>query len=385
MPSRRDQLINAVARRGSSLVPLDLGSSPNTSITKIAYEHLTEHLGIELQTPPHVFHKPFQLVDVDEQVLQRLRIDTRSIRGNSPDSSTPQESSDGRYADEWGITYRPAVSKGQLLYFETATSPLQQGTIEELEAHKWPNPSDPGRVRGLDTQAAALDSQDRFLVVGHQGDTSLFENARDLRGMARFMIDLVKNKEYAHALLDKVTEIQCKKMEHFLHAVGEALDVVCIGDDLSAQDRPLISPPLYREMVKPYHERYFKTIKQNTHAMLHMHSCGTVQYFLDDLIDIGLDIINPVQVTARGMDPADLKQRFGSRLSFWGGIDTQRLLPHAAANEVRENVRGMMKTLGDGGGYVLSAVHNIQPDVPAANVVAMFDEASAANSELTRR
>jgi len=380
MSSRRQVLKNAIAREGSSKIPLDLGSSPNTSITKIAYEQLAEHLGIELEEPPRVFHKPFQLVEPDEHVLERLHIDTRAVEGGIPDRSQAKELSDGRFVDEWGIIYRPAVSNGQLLYFDIVSSPLSEGTLEELECNDWPDPEDPGRTRGLRERASHLNNQDRYLLVGHHGDTSIFENARDVRGMAKFMVDLVRNKEYAHALLEKVTDIQCAKMECYLSAVGDFLDVICIGDDLCGQDRPLISHSTYREMIRPYYKRYFETIKQNTQAKLHMHSCGTVQHFLDDLIKLGIDIINPVQVSARGMDPSILKQRFGDRITFWGGIDTQDLLPHGRVDEVCKSVRQMMSILGEGGGYVLSAVHNIQADVPPENIVAMFDEAFAINA-----
>jgi uroporphyrinogen decarboxylase len=361
------------------MIPLDLGTSPNTSITKIAYERLAKYLGIDLEESPHVFHKPFQLVEPDERVLERLHIDTRAVGGGMPDHSQAKELSDSRFMDEWGIVYRPAVSDGQLLYFDIVSSPLFEGTLEELERHDWPDPEDPGRTRGLRERASHMNNQDRYLLVGHNGDTSIFENARDVRGMAKFMMDLVRNKEYAHALLGKITDIQCAKMERYLEALGDFLDVVCIGDDLCGQDRPLISQNTYREMIRPYYKRYFETIKQNTQAKLHMHSCGTVQHFLDDLIELGIDIINPVQVSAHGMDPPVLKQRFGNRLTFWGAIDTQHLLPHGTTDEVRKSVRQTMSILGEGGGYVLSAVHNIQADVPLENIVAMFDEAFAVN------
>jgi len=380
MLSRREVLKNAIAREGSSIVPLDLGTTPNTSITKIAYERLLKYLGIELDEPPRILNKPFQLVEVDERVLERLHIDTRAVVGERPCIIEAKELPEDRFMDEWGMIYRPAISNGQLLYYDIISSPLSKGTLEELEHHDWPDPEDPGRTRGLREWASTLNAQDQFLVVGHHGDTSIFETARDLRGMADFMMDLVQNKEYAHALLEKVTNIQCKKMGRYLKDVGDFLDVVCIGDDLCGQDRPLISQNTYREMIRPYYKQYFETIKQNTRARVHMHSCGTIQYFLDDLIKLGVDIINPVQVTARGMDPALLKQQFGDRVTFWGAIDTQHLLPNGTTDEVRKNIRQTMSILGEGGGYVLSAVHNIQADVPPENIVAMFDEAFAVNN-----
>jgi uroporphyrinogen decarboxylase len=380
MPSRRDILKSAIAREGSFLIPLDLGTTPNTSITKFAYERLVKHLGIKLDEPTRILHKPFQLVEPDERVLERLHIDTRAVGGGRPWIIQAKELSEGRFMDEWGIIYRPAVSAGQLLYFDVISSPVSHGTLEELEKHDWPDPEDPERTSGLRERAAKLNDQDQYLLVGHHGDTSIFETARDVRGMANFMMDLVANKKYAHALLGKITDIQCVKMKHYLEAVGDYTDVICIGDDLCGQDRPLISQNTYCEMVRPYYKRYFETIKQNTQAKFHMHSCGTVQYFLDDLIELGVDIINPVQVSAQGMDPPFLKHRFGDRVTFWGAIDTQHLLPHGTPDDVRKSVREIMEVLGERGGYVLSAVHNIQADVPPENIVAMFDEAFAVNN-----
>jgi uroporphyrinogen decarboxylase len=384
MVCRRELLKSAIAREGSSMIPLDMGSSPNTGITKIAYERLVTHLGVKSDEPIRIINKPFQLAHVDERILQVLHIDTRRVGGGTPDTSEAKELSDGKFMDEWGIVYRPAVSSGVLLYYDVISSPLTEGTLEKLERYAWPDPDDPGRTRGLRERATRANDQEGYLVVGHPGDTSIFENARDVRGMADFMMDLVRNKEYAHALLGKITDIQCAKMKHYLEAVGDYLDVICIGDDLCGQDRPLISQDTYREMVRPYYKRYFDTIKQNTQAKLHMHSCGTIQYFLNDLIELGVDIINPVQVSARGMDPQLLKQEFGHRITFWGAIDTQRLLPYGKPDEVRRRVRQTMRILGESGGYVLSAVHNIQADVPPENIVAMFDEAFKANEDQFR-
>lgn len=381
MMARRDRLIDTMKRRGVGPVVLDLGSSPNTAITKIAYQSLVSHLGIKTLSEPRIFHKPFQLVDVDDEVLDALNIDTRAVGGPPPEVSIEQNLPDGKFRDTWGIIWRPAYLGDDLLYYEIEDSPLSLGTKDELLNHLWPDPSDVQWLHGLRKKATALRKQEDRLLVGHHGDTSIFENARDVRGMVPFMMDLIRDKSYAHALLEKITEIQCKKMAAYLGEVGDYLDVVCIGDDLGGQEHPLISPALYRDMIKPYHKRYINTIKQHTNAILHMHSCGTVQYFLDDLIELGVDIINPVQVSARGMNPELLKKQFGQRISFWGGIDTQHILPHGSPEDVRQAVRSTMKVLASGGGYVLSAVHNIQNDVPPENIVAMFDEANKINQQ----
>jgi len=196
-------------------------------------------------------YKPFQSVEMDESVLDRLHIDTRAMDGGIPDHSTAQDLPGGRFQDEWGIVYRPAYSSGHLLYYTTAHSPLSNTDVARLLNYEWPNPLDPGRTRGLREKARKLHEETDKIVVGHHGDTGMFETARDLRGMAEFLMDLMRNKDYAHALLEKICAIQCAKMAAYLAEVGDYLDVVCFGDDVCGQDRPLISPKTYREMVKP--------------------------------------------------------------------------------------------------------------------------------------
>jgi len=157
--------------------------------------------------------------------------------------------------------------------------------------------------------------------------------------------------------------------------VGDLVDVVLVGDDLATQRGPLLSLEMYRKYVKPRQKRLYEAIKKHTRAFLFYHSCGAVTPFLEDLVEIGVDILNPVQVNASGMDPGWLKKHFGDVLSFWGGIDTQQILPYGTPDAVREEVRRRVDELAPGGGYVLCTVHHIQSDVPAENIVAMYEEA----------
>lgn len=356
--------------------PMDLGSTPNTSITKVAYQRLVDYLGLKLGHEPKVIHVPFQLVELDELVLEILRIDTRPMFTNPPNDPQVGFLPDGRYKDEWGVIYRPVRSHGVVLYYDIIENPLSTAvSIRDIEKHSWPNPDEPARYNGLYAKAKKLRETTDYAIVGHPGfTTSIFQTACALRGFANFLIDLIKNKDFAHALLQKILEIQSRRMECYLSEVGEFIDVVCVGDDFCHQAGPFISLDLFREMLLPYLKRYFEIIKNHTRAKLHLHSCGAIHYVLDDLIDIGVDIINPVQLSAKGMDPEKLKQRFGSRVVFWGGIDTQKVLPYGRPEEVRREVRRVIQILGKGGGYVLSAVHNIQADVPPENIIAIFDK-----------
>jgi len=313
----------ALSHKEPDRPPLDLGSSPNTSITKVAYQRLVNYLGLRLAHEPRVISVPFQVVEVDEAVLELLHIDTRPVFANPPKDSQVGFLSDGRYRDEWGVIYKPAKSHGVVLYYDMVEHPLSRASsTRDIEKHRWPNPEDPARYEGLRERAKKLREETDYSIVGHNGDTSIFEAAWALRGFAKFLIDLIKNKDFAHSLLQKVMEIQSRKMELYLSEVGQYLDVVCVGDDLCHQEGPLMSLELYREIIKPYQQKYFELIKNSTRAKLHLHCCGAVHYILEDLIDIGVDIINPVQVSAEGMDPQRLKKRFGDRIVFWGGIDT---------------------------------------------------------------
>ena len=367
----------ALSHREPDRPPLDLGSTPNTGISRLAYLKLVQYLGIQPTREVKVFHVPFQLVEVEEEVLEVLHIDTRPVYANPPERSQASFLEDGRYKDEWGAIYRPVKYQDQILYYDIIESPLSNArTLRDIEAHPWPNPDDPTPFEGLGEKAKKLRENTEYALVGHPGfSTSIFQTACGVRGYTNFLIDLVKRKELAHAVLQIITEIQIKRMKRYLQEVGPYLDVVCVGDDFCHQRGPLMSLQIFREIIKPYLQKYYETIKSFTPAKLHLHSCGAVHHILDDLIDIGVDIINPVQVSAEGMDPAWLKKRFGAKIVFWGGIDTQNILPHGSAEDVRREVRRITKILGENGGYVLSAVHNIQADVPPENIVAMFDEA----------
>jgi len=372
----RERMRAALLREEYDRPPLDLGTTPNTTITRVAYERLLRHMGLKLDQEPKIISMAFQLVEVDEAVLDCLHIDTRPLFTNPSDNPQEEVLPGGRLKDAWGIVYQPVAPQDTVLYYDMVEHPLSHVTsAREIEEYPGPDVEDPSIYTGLRERADRLAKQRHFAIVGHCGDTSIFESAWRLRGFQRFLMDLVINKELAHALLERVFEIQLSRMTRYLAEVGPYLDVVCVGDDLAHQTGLLMSPELYREMIKPYHRRYFTFIKDHTPAKLHLHSCGSIYSLLEDLIEVGVDIINPVQIRAENMEPQGLKDRFGDRLVFWGGIDTQTLLPRGTPDMVREEVRRIAKTLGRQGGYVLGAVHNIQADVPPENILAMFDEA----------
>ncbi|HUT65123.1 MAG TPA: uroporphyrinogen decarboxylase family protein [Spirochaetota bacterium] len=374
MISSRERVRLALNHEETGRPPQDLGTSCNTSITKIAYCNLLEYLGLPIESEPPFLSQDMQVVEIEDSLLERLHIDTRGLHANPPDNDRSEVLSDQSYRDEWGISFRAATVEGKLLYYDVEGYPLSSITsVEEIERYLWPDPLDPGRTRGLKDKARRMRAETKFAIFGHMGDTSIFQACTLLRGMEQFLIDLVTERPLVQALMEKVLEIQSIKMARFLDEVGEHIDVVGIGDDFAGQSGPLISPDLFRTMVKPYLKRYCDIIKSKTDAPIHLHSCGAVMDLLPDFIELGIEIINPVQVSARGMDPAVLKEKYGKDLCFWGGIDTQNVLPYGTPEEVKEEVARISGVFGKNGGYVLNPVHNLQPDVPPENIVAMYE------------
>jgi len=274
----------------------------------------------------------------------------------------------------WGIGWKQAPYGQGCHYWELARSPLAEADARDLERYAWPDPSDPGFTDGLAEQARRMSEETDYAIVADGGFKSFWELGYMLRGLEQMLVDVVLNPEFVSALLAKLLEINLAVTGRFLEAVGPHIQVFRTGDDLATQRGPMMSPEAFRRLLKPVYRVYFATVKSKTAARVFFHSCGNVAELIDDLVEVGVDVLNPVQVSAGAMgDTAELKARFGDRVVFWGGIDTQHVLPHGSVREVQEEVRRRIRDLAPGGGFVAAAVHNIQPDVPARNVVAMAE------------
>lgn len=371
--THRQRLLAALHHQEPDRIPLDFGTGGNTSPVPEVYEALTALYGIEyhLKLVPHMM----RLAVVDERILQALDIDTRPIYMNPVQEAIRTCNEPGYFYDEWGVKWKEFDANG-VIYREPAESPLGQASIADLESYPWwPDPNDPRRYLGLKEQAQNLSTQTDYALVGCPAFNSVWERAYLLCGFNRMLESLVIDPDFAHAVFKKITGIITTSLEKYLSLVGPSLQVVKIGDDLGAQDNSLMSPAAYRKMIKPYHQEIFSLIKERSTAHVFLHSCGAVFKLLPDLIDAGVEILNPVQVSAKGMDTQVLKAEYGDRLTFWGAIDTQHVLPHGTEEDVRQEVRRRIFDLGPGGGYVVAPVHNVQGDVPAKNVVAMYQEA----------
>lgn len=365
----RERVLRGLDHQETDRIPIDFGGTISSSISMTAYTNLKKTL--KIHTPTRVLETTFQLAEIEEEVFLAIGADTRPLYGNPPEGKN-RITEKGTYLDEWNIEH---VMSSSGLYYENTAPPLRNAVIGDLDAYPWPDPSDPSRCRGLKERAIAL-RESPYAVCGapnHFG--RIFEQAWQLRGLEQFLVDLYEAPEFATALMSRILEIQKVRWDDYLREAGGYVDVVRIGDDMATQSGPIMAPDMYRRLVKPFHGEYIKFIKERTDAKVFFHCCGAVTDLVDDFLEIGVDILNPVQVTAAGMEPEILKERFGSRITFWGGVDSQNTLPRGTPERVRREVRDRIEVLGRNGGYVMCPVHNIQADVPADNIIALYDEA----------
>ncbi len=371
----RERVMAALNHQEPDRVPIDLGQVGGDGITAIAYRNLVNYLGLP-ERPIRIKHKFAQEALVDEDVLQRFRVDFRFVEPGGPDGWKDRWLTESSYEDEWRVVRSMPLGG---YYYDLTASPLageEGATLEALERFPWPDPDDPGRYRGLKEKARQLHEETDFAVVANV-NCSFFLRCCELRGWENFYMDLAGNTEFAEALMDRYLNIRLRIAERTLEEIGKYVDVVvATTDDLGSIDRLLISPAVYRKLVKPRQKKTFDLIRSLTDAKLFYHNDGAIRPLIPDFIELGVDALNPIQVNAAGMgDTKALKADFGDKLTFWGAIDTSRVLPYGTVEDVRQEVRGRISDLGPGGGYVLCSVHHIQPEVPPQNVVAMFDAA----------
>ncbi|MDP2885281.1 MAG: uroporphyrinogen decarboxylase family protein [Ignavibacteria bacterium] len=373
----RDRVIKALNHEEPDRIPIDLGGF-QTGIHKRAYRVLIDHLGFdeEIQTLDPVQ----QLAIPSESVLQKFHADIRYVTAHTPDDFEGKieiNDREGRrwhdLRDEFGVVW--SMPDDQMLYMDISHHPLANASLKNIESFPFPNGGDPSRFTGVREKALSMRQNTPYaLSSGICGVT--YEVCWYLRGMERWFLDTMENRAFCEALIDRTAQYWVEWMTGFLGEVGDVLDIIMIGDDLTGQDGPLFSPRFYREVVRPRQQRVINTIKKHSRAKIWYHTCGDCSEYIPDLIDMGIDILNPVQINTRGMDPKFLKAAYGNELVFWGGgIDSQRVLPFVSPEKIREEVRKNLEVFKPGGGYVFNNVHNIQPEVPPENIVAMYEAA----------
>jgi uroporphyrinogen decarboxylase len=372
----RERLLTALDHREPDRVPFDLGSTQVSGIHVVAYRRLRAHLGLP-PVEPRICDVVQGLALPDDDLVDRLGIDVRGLFPLNSHNWKIDVVDAGEYwafLDEWGMTQHQPKADG--LYFSVVTSPLDRAdlTAADVRAHAWPDTGDPQRIEGLRALAQSYRDQGRAVMI--KGVLAgIFEMSQRVRGMERLMVDLASDEDLACAVLDTMVELKLRFWEMALPRLGDLVDVVSEADDYATQTSQLISPRMFRRIFKPRLHTLFARIHQLApHAKLFFHSDGNIRPILPDLVEIGIDILNPVHITATGMEPAALKRDFGSEVCFWGGgVETQNVLPFGTPQEVRDNVRRNVDALAPGGGYVFNTIHNIQADVPPENVVAMIE------------
>ncbi len=375
----RERVLAALNHQEPDRVPYDQGTTFVTGIHRIAYDNLLRAIGMADLEPRPILDPIQQLATPHEEVLEYLGVDTRSTYlylPGRPDRPEAKASDDGhyyRYTGEWGMKWRMPTDGG--FYYDMYAHPLEGATsVEEVEAHDWPDPLATLDTDGLVRACREVHEANEYaLIVGGYG-AGFLELDLWLQGFNDGYMNLIANKPVTEAILDNILRIKLEHAQAVLEAVGQWADVFYFGDDLGHQEGPAIRAEWFRELLRPRYLEYFALIRKLApQVKIFFHSCGSVYDLLPEVIETGIDILNPVQVSAAEMDTARLKREFGDALTFWGGIDTQDVLPHGTPQEVKDEVRRRIDDLAPGGGYVLNTVHNIQPDVPPENILALVE------------
>lgn len=392
----RERVEAALNHRPTDRVPIDLGSSIVTGINALGYARLKRHLG--LSGPARVTSVILLLAEVEPELIERWRIDVLPVpryfaapgapldgrwRAHPlpdgtpalfPEGFAPRVRGDGAWEllAEGEVTSRLSPGSGS---FVPACCPLAGATLEQLEA--WEPPRITAEELGfLRATARRLhEGTDKALLGWFNG--SIFEQSQFLCGWDEFLVRLYADPLFTDRLLEKLTAAVIADLRLYLEAAGPYLQVIGFGDDFGFQSGLQVAPEVFRERIKPHLARIYAEAHARSRAKVFLHSCGAVTGLIEDFIEIGVDVLNPVQTSAVGMEPERLKREFGGRIAFWGGgADVQRVLPLGTPEEVRADVRQRLSVFSPGGGFVFAPIHNLQADVPPENVAAMYEEAA---------
>ena len=375
-------------------VPIDLGSTCDSTILAVSYQALKKRLGLPPSTT-RVVDVLQQGAIIEEDVRQALGIDVMPVFG-VPKEWRTETLSDG-YPAQLPARFQPVMQEdgsrvvvdaaGHITlqmprkghHYDPVYAPLADATsisdidkhIDDIVSYDKPGYLDKSYDE-LGREAKELRESTDYALVGFFGG-HILQAGQVLRGWETFLQDLIINQKFAHALMGRLLEAHLERYEHYAATIGQYVDILHLEEDLGMQDRPLIRPSRFREMVKPYMKELVGFIKSKSNVLVLLHTDGAVRPFIPDFIEMGIDAMNPLQVSAAGMEPEELKREFGQDIAFWGAAcNSQTILPFGTPREVSDEVRRRIDQLAPGGGYVFAPIHNIQPDVPVENVVAMF-------------
>ncbi len=375
----RQRVLTSLNHKEPDRVPFDMGGTVVTGIQAKAYKRLRQYLGLP-EKEIKIIDIFQQLAQVDDDVMECLKVDVRNVSPRSTASFKIEikETEDGAYSyfyDEYGVGWRMPKDGG--LYYDMFAHPLSgELSLEDVDRYALPDPLDPSRFAGLREAAVKiLEEEQRALIIGNMS-AGIFELYMWTRGYKDGYASWAGEPELAKKMLYKFMDLQLAYWEKMFEVMdGIPIDVVQMADDFAGQNGMLISPRSYRKLLKPFHKEMFDYIHSKTDAKIFIHSCGSILPVIPDLIEIGVEVLNPVQVSAAGMDSAELKREFGKDVTFWGGgVDTQNAFDEShTPEEVRADVRRRLEDFMPGGGFIFTTVHNIQGNVPPENIMAMWE------------
>jgi uroporphyrinogen decarboxylase len=371
----RERVLTAINNEQPDRVPLVIGVSNATGIKMKPYKGIKNIAGV--QAPDNYIYDWPELgtAEIDEETMRRLRSDVRGVLDLEPEEvrkRNRERDPHSDYVDSWG-SGQTEISEDD--WFPSVHPLPDARTTDDLDSYKdWPDMGDPTRIAHVRDHARQLAEENQYAILATPWLLFPFERAYAMQGMETFLLNMARDPDFARALMEKIA-VYCKQlMGRFLKELGDNVDIIKIGDDLGTQESLMISPKMYRELLKPIHADFISYIKARTNAKILFHSDGDVAPLIDDFVEIGVDILNPIQTSAGSMsDLPSLKKRHGNKIVFCGGIDTHRVLPYGSPAEVRQEVKRVIDILGPGGGCMIGAVHTVMNDVPPENVLAMVD------------
>lgn len=374
----RERILKTLSHEEPDRVPFDLAGTTWTGIAATAYCNLLNHLSYPPEKPEWA-DVIQQIVIPSEKILDHLNVDSRGLRPltshnwNVLDKLT-DAGENWEYYDEWKFTHHFPKESGH--WFSLVKHPMEHIdplTEGDISGFDWPDAADIRRIEGLRELALRYREQGKIVIIKGLC-AGVFEMHQRFRGMSNALVEPFIYPEFSDKLAGKIADLKIGFWEMALDHLADVVDIVAEGDDYGTQDSQLIDPDHFRMFYKPHMARIMQTIKQRApQAKIMFHSCGNVRPILPDFIEMGIDILNPVHITATGMEPDQLKKDFGNDMVFWGGgVDTQHVLPSGSPEDVADNVKRNIEALAPGGGFVFGTVHNIQSEVPPANIMAMW-------------
>ncbi len=360
----RERVLKVLNFDEADKIPVDFGGTIVTCLDLNAHKKLKKYLNIKDDYDP-VIDYTMGTVEPCEELIRKFGSDVRRVGLNV----IPPKIIDNVYEDGFGIRYKKAVPHE---YFDVCYSPL--AAAEDLDKLKMSNPDMPELYYGIKDRAHDLYENSEYALFADFGVPGFYETSQKLRGYENLSCDLLLNREFLFDLYDRLLELQKKFFKNYLNEVGKYIVAIGYADDLGMQDRPQMSPKTYRDVIKPYHKKIFSFIHEKSEVKIMLHSCGAIGPLMDDLIDAGVDIFNPLQTRAAGMSPEALMQKYRRKTAFWGGFDEQHVLPYGTKEEILAETKRMMNVMGRTG-YVFGPGHNIQEDTPPENIIAMYEAA----------